>query len=62
MYNEGEIYDLEQRLHQLPANTGDLQLFYEEISSIGEVDGLSLKWEKELEKKKWQFDWTPTGV
>ncbi len=58
MYQTGTYIDFEQRLHQLPSSTDDLDLFWEESLGYDEIWGLSSKWEKEFSKKQTIFNWT----
>ena len=58
MYLSGTIQDLEQRLHQLPDGTGDLQSYYEEAQSFDAGIYSKEKWDKEFSKKEWIFGWT----
>ena len=57
MYLTGTIEDFEQRLHQLPLTSGELDSFYEEASGYGEQLYLTGKWDKEFSKKEAVFIW-----
>jgi hypothetical protein len=54
MFISGSQYDFENRLHQLPTTTGDLQTFITEYSAYsGDATAAILeKWDRELLKKR----------
>ena len=58
MYLEGTIHDFEQRLHQLPEGTGDLELFCLEATGYSGDSHFYLKIGKEFDKKEWIFGYT----
>ena len=52
MYLTGNLWNFEQRLHQLPENTGDLQQFYIEYQSYTGELFMTGKFIKEFNKKE----------